>query len=93
MSPPAAVDIEVKGETDTSSVVVPDPLTVDGVKAWRAKTTVPTGVAAAASSDMFKSPVRNLLPLCFLRAIEGKERWCRIARPLPGDEGPIGCCF
>ncbi|KAL2008574.1 hypothetical protein VTN00DRAFT_6768 [Thermoascus crustaceus] len=56
MSPPAAVDIEVTGVTDTSSMVIPDPLTLDDVKAWRAKTKMPTGVAAMANSDMFKSP-------------------------------------
>ncbi|KAL1963130.1 hypothetical protein VTN77DRAFT_8673 [Rasamsonia byssochlamydoides] len=52
---PGPVDLEVKGETDTTSVVVPDPLTVDDVKTWRAKGTIPTGTAAASSSDMFKS--------------------------------------
>jgi aromatic amino acid aminotransferase I len=34
-------------------------LTVNGVPAWREKMAqMPTGVAAACSSDMFKSPVR-----------------------------------
>lgn len=56
---PGPVDIEVKGETDTTSVVVPEPLNVDDVKAWRAKGSVPTGTAAASNSDMFKSPVRD----------------------------------
>ena len=46
------------GVTDTSAVPVPDPLTVNGVPAWREKMgQMPTGVAAASSSDMFKSPV------------------------------------
>lgn len=58
MSPPASLDVDLRGDTDTSSVSVPDPLTVQGVPAWREKASrVPTGVAAAASSDMFKSPV------------------------------------
>lgn len=70
MSPPAAVDIEVSGVTDTSSMVIPDPLTADDVKAWRAKTKMPTGVAAMANSDMFKSPVRNRVSC----AVEGRER-------------------
>lgn len=60
---PGPVDIEVKGETDTTSVVVPEPLTVDDVTAWRAKGSVPTGTAAASNSDMFKSPVRPSFPL------------------------------
>lgn len=48
----------MRGDTDTSAIPVPDPLTVNGVSAWRAKVAqIPTGVAAACSSDMFKSPV------------------------------------
>ena len=58
MSPPAPLDVEVVGVTDTSAVPIPDPLTVNGVPAWRDKmANVPTGVAAPCSSDMFKSPV------------------------------------
>lgn len=46
------------GVTDTSAVPIPDPLTVNGIPAWREKMVqMPTGVAAACSSDMFKSPV------------------------------------
>jgi aromatic amino acid aminotransferase I len=58
MSPPAPLDVDLVGVTDTTAVPVPDPLTVNGIPAWRAKTAkMPTGVAAACSSDMFKSPV------------------------------------
>lgn len=58
MSPPSAADIEVKGVTDTSAVVVPDPLTVNGIPAWRAKMAkMPLSVAPECSSDMWKSPV------------------------------------
>ncbi|KAJ5776621.1 uncharacterized protein N7511_001632 [Penicillium nucicola] len=58
MSPPASLDVDLVGVTDTSAVPVPDPLTVNGIPAWRAKTAkVPTGVAAACNSDMFKSPI------------------------------------
>lgn len=58
MSPPAPLDVNLVGVTDTSSVPIPDPLAVNGVSEWRAKTAdIPTGVAAACSSDMFKSPV------------------------------------
>lgn len=58
MSPPAPLDVDIRGDTDTSSVPVPDPLTVNGVPGWRAKMAqMPTGVAAACNSDMFKSPV------------------------------------
>jgi aromatic amino acid aminotransferase I len=57
MSPPA-LDVNLVGVTDTSAVPVPEPLTVNGVSAWREKAAkVPTGVAAACNSDMFKSPV------------------------------------
>lgn len=60
MSPPAPIDVDLVGVTDTSSVPVPDPLTVNGISSWREKMTkMPTGVAAACSSDMFKSPVRS----------------------------------
>lgn len=48
----------MRGVTDTTAVPVPDPLTVNGVPAWREKMAkMPTGIAAACSSDMFKSPV------------------------------------
>ncbi|KAJ5643293.1 Aromatic amino acid aminotransferase [Penicillium longicatenatum] len=57
MSPPSAVDVEMKGITDTSAVSIPDPLTLNGVPGWREKMAkMPTGVAPACSSDMFKSP-------------------------------------
>ncbi|KAJ5662184.1 Aromatic amino acid aminotransferase [Penicillium maclennaniae] len=57
MSPPAPLEVDMVGVTDTSAVPVPDPLTVNGVPAWREKMgQMPTGVAAACSSDMFKSP-------------------------------------
>lgn len=58
MSPPAPLDVEMAATTDTSAVPIPDPLTVNGVPAWREKMAkMPTGIAAACSSDMFKSPV------------------------------------
>lgn len=58
MSPPAALEVDMRGVTDTTAVAVPDPLTVNGVPAWREKMgKMPTGIAAACSSDMFKSPV------------------------------------
>lgn len=58
MSPPAALDVNLVGVTDTSAVPIPEPLAVNGVSAWRQKTAkVPTGIAAASNSDMFKSPV------------------------------------
>lgn len=56
MSPPASVDGALRGDSDNSSV----PLTVDGVASWRAKTAkIPTTVAPAVNSDMYKSPVRT----------------------------------
>lgn len=63
MSPPSAVDVEMKGVTDTSAVSIPDPLTLNGVPGWREKMAkMPTGVAPACSSDMFKSPVCSRRP-------------------------------
>ncbi|KAJ5125625.1 Aromatic amino acid aminotransferase [Penicillium atrosanguineum] len=57
MSPPAPLEVDMVGVTDTSAMPVPDPLTINGVPTWREKMgQMPTGVAAACSSDMFKSP-------------------------------------
>jgi hypothetical protein len=56
MAPPTAIDIE--GVTDTQAIVLPDPLTVNGVSARRAKAgKFSYGTAAFTSSDSFKSPV------------------------------------
>ena len=57
MAPPSAIDIE--GVTDTQAVVVlPDPLTVNGVPARRAKAgNLVAGTAAYTSSDFFKGSV------------------------------------
>ncbi|RAL66183.1 hypothetical protein DID88_005855 [Monilinia fructigena] len=55
MSPPTAIDVE--GVTDTDSVVIPDPLTVNGVFGRRAKAGKFSAVFAAfTTSDHFKSP-------------------------------------
>ena len=56
MAPPTA--IEPQYLSDTQPATFSDRLSVDGVPARRAKATKITGgVAAHASSDMFKSPV------------------------------------
>ena len=56
MAPPTAIDIE--GVTDTQAIMLPDPLTVNGVSARRAKAgQLVAGTAAFTSSDHFKSPV------------------------------------
>ena len=56
MSPPTAIDVE--GVQDTQGIIIPNPLTVNGISDQRAKAgKMPTGVAAWSSSDMFKSPV------------------------------------
>jgi aromatic amino acid aminotransferase I len=58
MSTPERLHVDLVAVTGTTTVPVPDPLTINGIPAWRAKTAkMPTGVAAACSSDMFKSPV------------------------------------
>lgn len=66
MAPHAAADVEVEGVTDTSSVVIPDPVlsksqknpvfTVDDVLPHRQQSApMPPGVAAFGSANMFKS--------------------------------------
>ncbi|TVY43480.1 Aromatic amino acid aminotransferase [Lachnellula occidentalis] len=54
MAPPTAIDIE--GVTDTQAIVLPDPLTINGVSARRTKAgKLVAGTAAFTSSDQFKS--------------------------------------
>lgn len=56
MSPPSAVD--VLAATDTQALTFSDHFSVNGVSARRAKAAaISDGVAAHATSDMFKSPV------------------------------------
>ena len=57
MAPHAQIDLE--SLTDTQSIVYPDPLTINDVSAKRAKESkMVAGVAAFASSDIFKIKVR-----------------------------------
>lgn len=61
MAPPTAIDVE--GVVDTEAIVLPDPLTVNGVSARRAKAgKFVAGVAAFTTSDHFKSPVGIFYP-------------------------------
>jgi len=56
MAPPSATDIQ--GTMDTQIATFSDKLSVNGVPARRSKASkLSGGVAAHASSDMFKSPV------------------------------------
>ena len=56
MSPPAPVDVDLKGDSSVAS-----PLTVDGVAAWRAKQPkMSLAVSARSDCSMFKSPVSTL---------------------------------
>jgi len=56
MGHPATVDME--GVSDTKAIVIPNPLTVNGLSAHRAKAPkLVAGVAAWTSSDMFKTLV------------------------------------
>jgi len=56
MAPPSA--IEVEGIRDTEGIALPDPLSVNGVPARRAKAgRLIAGTAAYTSSDYFKSHV------------------------------------
>lgn len=62
MAPPTAIDIDIdiEGVTDTQAIVMPDPLTMESVAGHRLKTPkMSGGVAAFASSDMWKTPVRS----------------------------------
>lgn len=60
MAPPSAIDI--RGLTDTESLILPDPLTVNDVNERRAKAPkLVAGVAAATSSELFKNKVCVLL--------------------------------
>ncbi|KAH8705212.1 putative aromatic aminotransferase Aro8 [Talaromyces proteolyticus] len=67
---PSAVDVDVKGVTDTTALVAPDPTTINALAAWRIKGAVPTGTAALSNSDMFKSPA------CFTKP--KAKRWDHI---------------
>lgn len=61
MTPPSAVSngVTVHGVTDTTSVTIPNPLTVAGVVARRERSApLKAGIAAATSSDAFKTKVR-----------------------------------
>ncbi len=56
MVPPTALDVQ--STTDTQIATFSDKLSVNGVAARRSKAPVISGgIAAHASSDMFKSPV------------------------------------
>jgi aromatic amino acid aminotransferase I len=56
MAPPSAIDIEAV--RDTEAIVLPDPLTINGVPARRQKAgKLVAGTAAYTSSDFFKTPV------------------------------------
>ena len=78
MAPPAAIDIE--GVTDTEAIVIPDPLTVNGVSARRAKAgKLIAGTAAYTSSDFFKHQASQpsvvvLTLLTLLRHQVGSQR-------------------
>ncbi|SLM40106.1 aromatic aminotransferase [Lasallia pustulata] len=57
MAPPTAIDTNVQGVTDTQAIVMPDPLTTENVAGRRLKVPkMSLGVAAFASSDMWKTP-------------------------------------
>jgi aromatic amino acid aminotransferase I / 2-aminoadipate transaminase len=62
MAPPSAISIGIEGVTDTEAIVLPDPLTVNGVASRRAKAgKLVAGTAAYTSSDFFKGSVSILL--------------------------------
>jgi aromatic amino acid aminotransferase I len=60
--------IDVEGVSNTQAIVIPNPLTVNGLLAHRARAPkLVAGVAAWTSSDMFKTLVcgelQNLIPI------------------------------
>ncbi|KAI5786391.1 aromatic amino acid aminotransferase-like protein [Peziza echinospora] len=56
-NPGNGVQVNVHGETDTTAITIPSPLTVSGVAARRAKNPpLIGGIAAATSSDLYKAP-------------------------------------
>lgn len=58
MAPPTAIDLQSVSDTQTATFL--GPLSVNGVPARRAKAPqISGGIAAHASSDMFKSPVSH----------------------------------
>ena len=60
MAPPMADDL--KATMDTQTATLSDRLSVNGVMARRSKAPrISGGIAAHASSDMFKGPVRSSL--------------------------------
>lgn len=69
MSPPSRdlpsyEDVGVHATSDTTAVTIPDPLTCAGVFVRRSKAgPFSGGVAAATSSDLFKSKVISLVPM------------------------------
>lgn len=72
MSPPVAVDND---SNNVGSVAATGPLTVDAIPALRAKSAkIPTGVAPATNSDMFKSPVCYLLAFTNRQYFVAKDR-------------------
>ena len=59
--PPAALDIEVLPETDTSTFTIPDRLTIQNVAKRRAASgKLVAGVAAVADVDVFKGRTQHL---------------------------------
>lgn len=65
MAPPSAIDIEAV--RDTEAIVLPKPLTVNGVSARRLKAgKLVAGTAAYSDSDFFKGPVSFILPSMYL---------------------------
>jgi aromatic amino acid aminotransferase I len=58
MAPPSAISYDIEAVTDTEAIVLPNPLTVNGVASRRAKVgKLVAGTAAYTSSDFFKSSV------------------------------------
>jgi hypothetical protein len=75
MAPPSAISYGIEGVTDTEAIILPDPLTVNGVASRRAKAgKLVAGTAASTSSDYFKSSVRfQLYPVRVALTIA--DRW------------------
>ncbi|KAL1311647.1 hypothetical protein AAFC00_001757 [Neodothiora populina] len=59
--PPAAIDVDLVAETDTSAITIPNPLTLDGISKRRtAAGKLIAGVAALGNVEAFKGETQHL---------------------------------
>jgi aromatic amino acid aminotransferase I len=65
MAPPSVDDVAVHATSDGEAIVIPDPLTFDGVPGRRSKSAkFNGGIAAYTTSDFYKTPVSSAIIFC-----------------------------